>query len=281
MWLFCLWLLLALPAHARSAAVGPAPLPVDLIDGHTIKTHAIHFSDPKYKGRLTGERGLFTAAEYIENYYRQWGIQALDPYDHYRQWFTFSTSRVTDISTMEFIPADGEPVTFVDSVDFKPFPYGSSDPVEGKLAFVGYGISAPELGWDDYEGINVNGRIVFVIRKAPNQRLDEFGEHATFHKKAKTAYEHGAVGMVLVTGPNYANLFEPLDILSHSMHLDGPLRCSFSAYPSCRYGSPEHRAADYFHPALHRRPRQTGQSAARRHGQASCPDRVRPQETDH
>jgi hypothetical protein len=76
------------------------------------------------------------------------------------------------------------------------------------VVFAGYGITAPEYGYDDYAGLDVEGKVVFVLRHEPNEDDPEsvfdgaeHSRHAYFTTKAENAAAHGAVGMILVTDP--------------------------------------------------------------------------------
>lgn len=89
--------------------------------------------------------------------------------------------------------------------EFYPLPVSASGDAQGAIAFAGYGISAPALGYDDYAGQNVEGRIVVVLRHEPeednpNSRFsgDSLSEHATFASKARTAVAHGAAALLIV-----------------------------------------------------------------------------------
>lgn len=77
------------------------------------------------------------------------------------------------------------------------------------MAFAGYGITAPELDYDDYAGLDVAGKIVLVM----THELQETNEQGPFRRpeafrytevryKVINAREHGARGIILVTDPN-------------------------------------------------------------------------------
>lgn len=89
---------------------------------------------------------------------------------------------------------------------FTPLTIGSAlGKVTAPLIFAGYGITAPELNYDDYQGIDAKGAIVIVLRKEP-QRTDEESrfsgtqntKHALFSAKIKNAIDHGASALILV-----------------------------------------------------------------------------------
>jgi hypothetical protein len=75
--------------------------------------------------------------------------------------------------------------------------------------FAGYGITAPDLQWDDYMGLDVKGKIVVVLRHEPqeldpNSRFDgrNMTSHATYMNKAINARLHGAKAVLFMTDPN-------------------------------------------------------------------------------
>ena len=89
--------------------------------------------------------------------------------------------------------------------------------------FAGYGITAPEHDYDDYAGLDVEGKIVLILRHEPATFRSERGEgsagrsgsdegpeglsysrHAYFVTKAKNAQSRGAVGLILFTDPRFS-----------------------------------------------------------------------------
>ena len=65
------------------------------------------------------------------------------------------------------------------------------------IVFVGYGISDPARGWDEYEGLDVRNRVVMFLRgKPPHYPL-----HIQHLEKERIAREKGAIGFITLTGP--------------------------------------------------------------------------------
>ena len=75
---------------------------------------------------------------------------------------------------------------------------------DAPLVFVGYGITAPEYGWDDYAGVDVRGKVVVVVRgdPGPTRNDPKFFDgraltlYGTTAHKAEQAAQHGAAGML-------------------------------------------------------------------------------------
>ena len=106
------------------------------------------------------------------------------------------------------VDVGGKPKKTRLGTDFRPFGFSDEGSAEAPVVFAGYGITAPEHGYDDYDGLDVEGKIVLILRHEPGEAdpdspFDgtESTAHSTFTTKASNASEHGAVGMLLVTDP--------------------------------------------------------------------------------
>jgi len=81
--------------------------------------------------------------------------------------------------------------------------------VTGDVVFVGFGITAPELGYDDYQGIDARGKIVLIFDHEPQEtNADSIfngtgnTRYATTRVKVLNAQGHGAVAVLIVAEPN-------------------------------------------------------------------------------
>jgi len=68
------------------------------------------------------------------------------------------------------------------------------------LVFVGYGASEPKLGYDDYAGVDVKGKIVVIVNGSP----DKFSSSVSAHTRnaaaiLKAASDHGAIGVLVAS----------------------------------------------------------------------------------
>lgn len=72
------------------------------------------------------------------------------------------------------------------------------------VAFVGYGLSEPERGYDDYAGIDVRGHVVLAFKEPPPFQPDStgWGERWMPRPKGLVAAAHGAIGLIVVPRPN-------------------------------------------------------------------------------
>jgi len=87
--------------------------------------------------------------------------------------------------------------------------YRADVDVTADVVFAGFGITAPELHYDDYQGIDANGKIVLIFDHEP-QETDPSSvfngtgntRYATGRVKVLNAQAHGAVGVLIVAEPN-------------------------------------------------------------------------------
>ncbi len=100
------------------------------------------------------------------------------------------------------VAIDGAPL---DRSAFQPAGFSSSGDAEGAVVAAGWGIVAPELGVDDYKGLDVRGKVVAVRRFTPAGKSfagAAEGRYGDLRYKAYTARQHGARGMIVVDLPS-------------------------------------------------------------------------------
>jgi len=103
------------------------------------------------------------------------------------------------------------------NIVFQPLAISENGTVTGEVAFVRYGITSKDIAYDDYEGIDVKGKIVIVLSdSAEGQPKDErFIPYSKLSYKAMNAREHGAIGVIFVkVQSDSANTFYPLKVSS-------------------------------------------------------------------
>ena len=110
------------------------------------------------------------------------------------------------------------------------------------VVFVGYGVEAPELGIDDYRGLNVEGKIVLTLAGVPDHLPNEERAHlANNRTKARTAARHGAVGLLRASRPvdGQPDPFERAVASSTSIGISwvDPLGEPYDATPELRVGA--------------------------------------------
>ena len=169
-----------------------------------ISKHIQFLASDKLQGRRAGTPFADQAAKYIESEFRSYGLKAGSAAG-FLQPFTFVSSvKLGDQNSFEFKSPSGSQTLKV-AESFMPLAFSPSQPVSGEAAFVGYGISAPELGLDNYSGIDPKGKIVVILRGSPDGD-NPHGKFAEFtqpgleiQNKTLKAREKGASGVLFVS----------------------------------------------------------------------------------
>ncbi|CUS86547.1 PA domain-containing protein, partial [Candidatus Kryptonium thompsonii] len=84
--------------------------------------------------------------------------------------------------------------------DFTILTNSGSGKVKAKVVFVGYGISAPEKGRDDYENVDVKGKIALILAGTPSDEEEKFEVEGSRGYKIRKAFEKGASAVFYVQG---------------------------------------------------------------------------------
>lgn len=171
-----------------------------------LKVHVRYLASDSLEGRASGTEGNRKAANYIARHFEQFGLTPFGDNGSYFQRFEFvSTLRMGASNSMVFTHSalPGDRMTLTVDEDFRPLGFSSNETVRAQVVFAGYGISAPDLQYDDYTGVDVGGRVVIVLRYGPDGSgpHSQFAKHTSFRQKARTARDKGAAGIVFVTGP--------------------------------------------------------------------------------
>jgi hypothetical protein len=156
------------------------------------------------RGRGSGTPELEIAADYIAEQFRLAGLTPKGENGTYFQPFEVTTG--AQLGPKNELAVAGTVLRIND--DFVPIMISNTAEFDGPLVFAGYGITAPELNYDDYAGIDVTDKIVVVLRHEPQEMNGQskfdgtnFTRHAPFVNKAINARLHGAKGIVFLSDP--------------------------------------------------------------------------------
>lgn len=159
-----------------------------------------------FKGRKTGTPEEDLTVAYLASVFRRNGLQPASPtHGTYIQEFELTQALPSRESILKRSESNQPGVEWKIGEDFLPAPWGAESPeVTASLAFVGYGITAPELGYDDYSQITVQGKIAVALSKVPDRdekySWDFFSQkdYEEPLEKAIRAQSHGAAGLVII-----------------------------------------------------------------------------------
>jgi hypothetical protein len=164
---------------------------------------------PGFNGRLTGTPEYLASAEWVAENLREWGIKPGGDNGSYFQWFNIPYTVVNDIGSLALnIPQkDGSVIrkNYNYPDEYYPGMNSGNGEITSDVVFVGYGVSAPELNYDDYKGIDVKGKIVVMNRDVPftdvrNPEYKKWVGYCYHQYKLENAVRHGAAGFLYIDG---------------------------------------------------------------------------------
>lgn len=194
-------LLAALVAVSLRAAAPTPTVPADpVIDGPRAKADVVWLADPAREGRAVGTKGLEAAAAWIEARMKALGLAPAGT-DGYRQ--SFEAPVGAQLGQGNTLVLGGTAPKLAES--WLPFTFSDDGKIEGELVFAGYGITAPDLNYDDYAGLDVKGKVVLVAQDFPREkdpqspfRDPKHYQYGEWRYKVTNARDHGAAAVLAV-----------------------------------------------------------------------------------
>ncbi len=165
-----------------------------------LNDHISFLASDSLKGRFPGTPGGKMAAEYITEQFQSFGYETLS--ENGFQTLEVITGIEARDNSLSF-----EGVQGVLNEDFIPFKFSANGSLSGEVVFCGYGfdIDKKELSWLDYEGMDLTGKWVLILRADPELDNDEsmFIDYSGDRNKVLSAKDKGAAGVLLVSGVDY------------------------------------------------------------------------------
>jgi hypothetical protein len=213
----CLILALAFSAFAQQkSADEPMALVVE-----RLSAHISYLASDKLEGRRTGSTGANMAAEYIAREFARYGLRRsigrdlpgmsileADSPRRYMQEFPYVAGvELGKNNSMLFKPGTSLPAKLMASLDLRlgedwmPLGFSTSGTVENApFAFVGYGITASELNYNDYKGTAASGAVAIAFTGTPDgdNPHGQFARYSNLHLKAAAARGAGARALVII-----------------------------------------------------------------------------------
>ncbi|MGH9795523.1 MAG: M28 family metallopeptidase [Candidatus Acidiferrales bacterium] len=192
------------PAEQRrggSRAQDPSDAALAVITPEAIRAHMSFLADDLLEGRGTGTRGYELAAHYVASQFEQMGLAPAGANGTYYQPVPLRRIELdAERSWLELV-RKGKAERLVLGRDFAApgHEVHTDTRAEAPVVFVGFGVTAPELGYDDYAGIDVRGKIVAMFSNAPAKFASSERAHFSSRDlKAANAARRGAVGMLVL-----------------------------------------------------------------------------------
>lgn len=196
--------LFAEPVVPTDEAVTPAALTRALgtVSGSRMLADVIRFSQAEFNGRQTGTTDDRRTALLVATLFHSLGLQpagteALGPGDEpWAQTTPVTTTRIAEEPLLE-LSIGSLAIQALVGTDYLPVLDSPAVNVTAPIVFVGYGISDPARGLDEYAGQDVRNRIVMFLRGKP----ERYDTQVTQAEKERVARERGALAFLTFTGP--------------------------------------------------------------------------------
>ncbi len=185
------------------------------ISSGTIYQNILELCEEKYEGRLTGTRGFNMAADWVISKLNKWGLKPAGDNGLWVQKFNnpYTLVKPGSKAILHLPVAEGKTISknYIYQDDFMAGSTSDTGEVTAEVVYVGYGITAPELDFDEYKGLDVKGKIVLMEREAPLSpdknpaEFDKWKKYSLHQYKVKNAVDHGAAGMIYnyrIANPN-------------------------------------------------------------------------------
>jgi Zn-dependent M28 family amino/carboxypeptidase len=191
------------PAPVAPPSAPPAGPAESEINATSLTAHIRMLSSDLFEGRAPSTRGGRLAEEYLATQMAALGLQPAGDNGTFFQQVPIVESTVERTFALSVPGATYR--YFQDVVAFSGLE-SARVPVQGEVVFVGYGVNAPELKWNDYAGADVKGKWVLIMVNDPPAPADEpalFGGSAlTYYGRWTYKYEEaarqGAAGALLI-----------------------------------------------------------------------------------
>lgn len=181
-----------------------------------IKTVSI-LSSKEFDGRLPGSEGYDKAAKFVTNKFLEMKLKPFGDAGYF-QFLNVEYNRIDAPVVFEAI-IDSEKISYKHGKDFVLRGFSGANSFTLPVAFCGYGISRPDLGYDDYQNVNVKNKIVIVFKQNPKWKIDDKEWGSAYPRgKSLVAKQKGAKGILFVSLPNDE---KPQPLIGSVMHGEG------------------------------------------------------------
>lgn len=189
----------AIPAAIKSAEAS--------IDPEKIRAHVRFLADDLLEGRGPGLRGSEIAAKYIATQFALDGLLPGGDHGSYLQQVAFVGVKADGAkTTFQLEPASGRAIDlkYGDDYTVSDQQHQPMADIDAPIVFVGYGVTAPEFGWNDFAGVDVKGKVILCIVGDPPSEDPKFfaGKAMTYYGRWTYKFEQaarmGAVGALII-----------------------------------------------------------------------------------
>lgn len=209
---------LLLPLFTLLAACGAEKAETVAIDAKRIRAHMEFLADDLLEGRNTGERGHEIAAAYFATQCKLMGLEPAGEEGSYFQQVPFRSSRLVEATGTLTLQGEARALVAPNDIRVDASHAAAEESGSGAIVFAGWGISAPEFGYDDYASLDVEGKVVMLVaRGAPDIfPSTQRAYYSSGSYKIREAVRRGARGVLFLTQPAMQARFTWEQVLGYS-----------------------------------------------------------------
>lgn len=182
------------------------------IDKDSIKKHLDYLASDELEGRGLGSKGIEQAANYISKYFSSLNLKKVPGKNNYFQEIPMLGRNLLQNSELVILNNDTT-ITLKYSEDYFLYKLGQQTfiPQPLEIIFVGYGIVASEYDYNDYQSVDVEGKIVVYLDSEPYSEDPDFfngllpTRYSTAEMKRRIAISRGAAGTILIPIERYTD----------------------------------------------------------------------------
>ena len=178
---------------------------IDSIRKEEMRPDLFFLAGDDMQGRLTNTPSNSLAGEFIKSRFERMGLKPAGSHGSFFQRYNLMSSTLGDENVLQVTGGDNATLRLKSGQDYYPLYFSASGRARGKLVFTGFGITAPELSYDDYRTETLGGNIVLALdhepgERDPNSPFDGVvsAEAGGALRKTLFAQEKGAAGILFV-----------------------------------------------------------------------------------
>jgi Zn-dependent M28 family amino/carboxypeptidase len=162
--------------------------------------HIAFLADDRLQGRDTGSEGHRKAAQYVADHFQSAGLKPAGV-NGYIQPVRFRSRRIVEEqSSLALVRKESvEPVQLGDEASFS-MRVEQAAHLEAPIVFIGYGLTVPEMSYDDLDGVDLHGKVVLLLSGGPSNIPGPLLAHHQ-SERWKELKKAGAVGVLSIQNP--------------------------------------------------------------------------------
>lgn len=166
------------------------------IEENKILEYISDLASDEMEGRKSGEPSGRRAEEWLARTFHDLGLEPGGDNGTYFQEFIYPMMRFENMGAVRLVDSERQrDYTYGDDYYF--YVVTSPGHVRAEVVFVGYGISRPDLGLDEYQNLDVEGKILLCLSGYPGKEKEKWGRDWTDYAKADQAQKRNALGLLI------------------------------------------------------------------------------------